>query len=563
METKGEIIQKLNLTDILLLCFVIVGVLNLYVLHSDSINKYSLCQWMILATSYIIIRRSHRKKWILCFIFLIGSIETFLVILQSFGWLVNNHTQFHITGSFGNPAPLGGVLAITISTVYGFYSLQPSKRWFKSFVLGMLILLAIACFLSDSRASWVAALTGCLYIWYVRKGKRHLRIYVYATCLLTAFVLALGSYYYKKDSADGRLLIWRVSLSMIADAPLTGHGIGTFEKKYMYYQAKYFEENTDSKFCILADNIIYPYNELLHIGVELGIPGMIISLLFSGIIFRHSDSSKDNIVYRGAFLSLLLFSLFSYTSHVFLLLLLGALLLGGITDKKVLLSFRCRKYIFLWWGICILTIYAACQKYYEYTLLEKHLKKIYSSHSSNTMQKSEYYLKAHWNELQCFPRFLDIYAQYFYKHHSAAESLPVLQQTATIIPTSEIFCDLGDLYVKLKKVEKAVECYQIASNMIPCRIIPKYKLFQLYRSTKDFTKMQQTGMDILSTLVKVENTQTLLIKQEVRDELTHLLKSDLSMQKRTFHQTKKPSAFKRFSHLAIAYPSESRLKANL
>ena len=47
--------------------------------------------------------------------------------------------------------------------------------------------------------------------------------------------LEISIYYYKKDSADGRLLIWRVSIDMIADAPLVGHGIGTFENKVDWF----------------------------------------------------------------------------------------------------------------------------------------------------------------------------------------------------------------------------------------------------------------------------------------------------------------------------------------
>ena len=78
------------------------------------------------------------------------------------------------------------------------------------------------------------------------------------------FIISI--YYYKKDSADGRLLIWRVSIDMIADAPLVGHGIGTFENKYMYYQAQYFESHPYSKYEKFTDNIVYPYNEFLRIG---------------------------------------------------------------------------------------------------------------------------------------------------------------------------------------------------------------------------------------------------------------------------------------------------------
>lgn len=110
-------------------------------------------------------------------------------------------------------------------------------------------------------------------VWYgdsllfVQKMKVESFVLIKSVSLFLFMILFIISiYYYKKDSADGRLLIWRVSIDMIADAPLVGHGIGTFENKYMYYQAQYFESHPYSKYEKLADNIVYPYNEFLRIG---------------------------------------------------------------------------------------------------------------------------------------------------------------------------------------------------------------------------------------------------------------------------------------------------------
>ena len=50
----------------------------------------------------------------------------------------------------------------------------------------------------------------------------------------------------KKDSADGRLLVWICSMNMIKDNLLLGWGIGGFEAHYMDYQASYFERNPNS-----------------------------------------------------------------------------------------------------------------------------------------------------------------------------------------------------------------------------------------------------------------------------------------------------------------------------
>lgn len=49
----------------------------------------------------------------------------------------------------------------------------------------------------------------------------------------------------------------------------------SFEKEYMFYQADYFRNHPQFAFLDVADNVTYPYNELLHIAVETGMCGLV------------------------------------------------------------------------------------------------------------------------------------------------------------------------------------------------------------------------------------------------------------------------------------------------
>lgn len=354
----------------------------------------------------------------------------------------------------------------------------------------------------------------CIHLAYQKKTFRPIKI----LCFFAIAVLLLtGAYYYKQDSAKGRLLIWRISADMIADAPLMGHGIGAFEKKYMYYQARYFRENPESKFRTLADNIIYPYNELLHIGVELGGLGMLTGILLIIVIFKYGVQQKENIVYMGAFMSLLIFSMFSYPSHVILLLLLFPILLGGMACEKGLLLPCWVAHRYTWWGICVIVVCLFSKGWYEYNSLEIRCKKLYLNSHHPIL-----HFNKHLNELKFISPFLDLYVQYSYQHLPVAESLPILQEAISIIPTSELLCDLGNLYLRKNELEKAIECYQLSSDMIPHRIIPKYKLFQLYRNVGDLVQMRKIGKELLATPVKKESMQTLQIKGEIKRVLQYI-----------------------------------------
>ena len=93
--------------------------------------------------------------------------------------------------------------------------------------------------------------------------------------LVISVIGALLLYHQKQNSANGRLLIWKVSCEMIKDKPIFGHGYGAFKVKYMDYQADYFKNNPNSIFAILADNVKHPFNEYIKIAVEFGIISLV------------------------------------------------------------------------------------------------------------------------------------------------------------------------------------------------------------------------------------------------------------------------------------------------
>lgn len=76
-----------------------------------------------------------------------------------------------------------------------------------------------------------------------------------------------------------RPTIYRVSLDMFLDEPLTGHGIGSFRKQYLLYQGKYLKENPGAP---AEFNLGHPHNEPLYWLIELGLVtaiGMFLILL--------------------------------------------------------------------------------------------------------------------------------------------------------------------------------------------------------------------------------------------------------------------------------------------
>ena len=171
----------------------------------------------------------------------VGAVEAFAGIGPYAGiWPVYS-ASFPVTGTFDNPAGLAACLAICFPAALYFMASRPvgAKVWGGLSALSM----GAAVVLSGSRTGMVAV--GCLAATSVYRfflGGRWPAWRVRAAFVSVGAVMLVGLYCWKKDSADGRLLVWNCSLEMLADAPLTGHGPDAFQAEYMDYQAGWLAE---------------------------------------------------------------------------------------------------------------------------------------------------------------------------------------------------------------------------------------------------------------------------------------------------------------------------------
>lgn len=122
-----------------------------------------------------------------------------------------------------------------------------------------------------------------------------------------------------------------------------------FEKEYMFYQADYFRNHPQFAFLDVADNVTYPYNELLHIAVETGMCGLVLFLLVvSPFVF------SDERTLKAALAAWLIFAMFSYPVNVVPLMMDFALFIELRRGKTVSVLDINRIFVelllFLLWG---------------------------------------------------------------------------------------------------------------------------------------------------------------------------------------------------------------------
>ena len=106
----------------------------------------------------------------------LGGIEAIWGLRQLYGFTASGHSRYALTGSFFNPGPYSGYLALILPLCfYQYLSLHNSRLlktwWVKNMVAGSVMLL-ILCVLPAgmSRSAWLAAGFSCLWVYACHVG---------------------------------------------------------------------------------------------------------------------------------------------------------------------------------------------------------------------------------------------------------------------------------------------------------------------------------------------------------------------------------------------------------
>lgn len=74
----------------------------------------------------------------------------------------------------------------------------------------------------------------------------------------------------------------------------------------------------------------------------------------------------------------------------------------------------------------------------------------------------------------------------------------------------------------MKDYDIAEGHYRKASFMCPCRFLPLYYLYELYKETRNTNGILLMGRSILDKPVKVNSMQVMQIRNKVRRELNYI-----------------------------------------
>jgi tetratricopeptide (TPR) repeat protein len=542
---------RLDRADGLMLLFGMVTMAVSYgVNRSEATTKHVLFVLLVLLYFYFkLLFRSNKQAqyWLfLCFM-ITGLAESCRGLLQLYGFERSQHHLFRLTGSFFNPGPYACYLAMVLPGAL-YYVLRNwtctrvkfrLRYWPVYLRWGIALLTVFGTLLTlpatMSRASWLAALGGCscMALFYFRRKRQGIVIvfarkkrWIAACCALALCVAGgVGMYRLKKNSADGRALIWKISLQTVAHHPL-GVGIGNFSGSYGEQQAAYFasQQGTEQEQRV-AGNPEYGFNEYLQICIEQGIVSLLLFLCITGYTL-YICIKRRKIAVASSLTALLIAAFMSYPFNVLPFLVALAFLLAAgqwhADDKEKIcvypFNLRCLRAAALTLCGLSVTAYCLCKQYPVYRAYKEWKSTSVYYHSGMYEEAVRAYEK-NYPLLHDRIKFLFEYAQSLSKSGQPAKSNEVLKRAMRISCDPMLYNVTGKNHQAMKEYGQAEAAFIRSAQTVPGRLYPFYLLAKLYDETGLHEKASETAEIVLTKEPKVQSQAV----KEMRGEMNRLI----------------------------------------
>lgn len=428
-------------------------------------------------------------------LFIWMSFEVVLGLLQLFKICDSRNIFFNVTGTFNNPGPYGCFLALVGVLVFTYYmdKLRSANKlinviWGISmgacvFIIG----------LSFSRTAIVALILP-IYVFVCRNKLFRSRTHIIIIILLLLVFIAL--LFFKRASAIGRIVVWKAELEAIRQNPLLGSGQGTVMGAYGKAIHSLWVDGPP-----LGKELNYPsyaFNEYFRIGIEHGLPVLFVSVVSLCLLFSYYWNNNPPFAY-----GLIAFSIISFASYplsCWQFKVAGLLLLCPAANELVKQCVR-RNGVLQYTLFSLLLSASLCIVYFAETtknhntaVLNQTMTLIDENRASDAIQ----YLHGHYipapihNGACLYATGLALSQQ-----GDLAMSQLVLNWALRYTSDPVVYILMGDNYLKLNNIEKAVEMFNTAKSIAPGLITARERLLDLYIETENTQEAKREAEELV------------------------------------------------------------------
>lgn len=464
---------------------------------------------------------------------LYGGIEAVWGIRQVYGFTYSNHSLYALTGSFYNPGPYSGYLAMIFPVCLHEWLERKEHKKTVPYYIAIAGMLLILCVLPAemSRSAWIAAAVSFIYVCgmhykmeiqhYIRHHRKQAVSFAIVTFILGGIALG-GIYQMKKDSADGRLFMWKIAAQAVSEHPWTGCGWNSVPAAYGQAQENYFAAgNYTATEELVAGAPEYVFNEYLQVAIAWGIPVLCIGLLILGgsMYIGHKQGIYGLC---GALLSLAVFAFSSYPLQF--PAFVSALIISVLACSIRVLPLEKVWFRLLFTILLLIGSYGCFCKYQQKSKTVEACKQWTKSrmfyHSGAYQQAVESYAEIQ-KEMKGNARFMFEYGHALHKLHKPEISNKVLKEALKVSGDPMILNIIGKNEQEMKHYDSAEYWFMRAVHRLPGRIYPYYLLAHLYAEPAFYQcdKLEQMVQTVLEKEPKVQSTAIKQMRRKARELL--------------------------------------------
>lgn len=478
--------------------------------------------------------RERMGKSMLFLMCLWGGYEACLGLMQLTGNAVSGHVGYAMTGDFSNPGPYGGFLSLGLSAGAAYLLISRemlfrgrlADKIYDAAVVVSVFLEAVVLPATMSRAGWLAAAVAVLIcVLSEVRFREWVSGHRFKTGMLSMLlVLCLaGVFFLKKESALGRLHIWRIECRAFVDNLPFGSGPGTVLGEYGRAQEVFFREADRSETAVrVAGCPEYAFNEYLGAGIEYGLPGLIVSLSVPVAAIWLLLRRQNPLGYSMVAMSV--FAFFSYPMSLLQFKVWLAVLLGSGFSLGCRLPELWRRCMALLAGMTL----AAAGGYLLYMDIrsEKGTGKLWSEarywSAAGLYEDSVESLSPLYDDLKDNYRYLYDLGYALHKTGRYGESNNMLHEGARLSSDPMFHNIIGRNHEALGEYSAAEEEYMISHYMVPSRLYPLVLLMDMYVRTGRTDDAAAVGERIASMPVNGRNMTMVRLRQETLERLDSL-----------------------------------------
>lgn len=470
----------------------------------------------------------HFSAYVSWSLILFGGVEAIGGLRQLYGFSASGHFRYALTGSFFNPGPYAGYLAMVLPLCLHHFVRFRDWKWLitslkieraAAGVVGVLILCVLPA--TMSRSAWVAALIGCGWVMYMHRDSRKWKLLwrrykkKYVSWGIGIFLVLIvggaGAFFLKPDSALGRLFLWKITCQAIANHPWgcdKGFAFAYGEAQEAYFAKGDYAEWEER----VAGSPEYAFNEYLELTLTQG-PAICIMLIVITFACLWAGTQFRRYGVCGAIIALLVFSFSSYPMHLpaFIVAYVCLLLACGIGDiiaKPVILS-AC---LIIWTG-----------GFHDKWQREKDACRDWVN--ARILYHAGVYTAANAAYDKLYPQlrekgtFLFEYGHSLHKAGFYNESNKYLDKALVYCADPMILNVIGKNYQALRCYNWAEELLLASVHRLPGRIYPYYLLAKLYAEPEFLNreKFEEMKGIVLMKAPKIHSTAIEEMRREVEE----------------------------------------------